>query len=73
MVPGVELKLVEHPDGKGLEQYVLHRSVARRQKEPAMLRKQWERLLGKLERMAEVCASERGRTWLPSSDGSGGG
>jgi len=51
VVPGVEVKLVEHPDGKGVEQYVLCRSVARREKEAAMLRTQWERLLGKLERI----------------------
>lgn len=35
--PGVEVKLVSHPDGQGQEQYVLCRSSARRQKEAAMI------------------------------------
>jgi transposase len=47
---GVEVKLVEHPDGQGNEQYVLCRSSARRQKEAAMLELQRQRLLAKLER-----------------------
>jgi transposase len=51
VVPGVEVKMVAHPDGQGLEQYVLCRSAARREKEAAMLRTQWERLLGKLGRI----------------------
>lgn len=50
--PGVEAKLVEHPDGEGREQYVLCRSVARRQKEAAMLERQRVRLLAKLEQTA---------------------
>jgi transposase len=60
VVPGVEVKLVEHPDGKGAEQYVLCRSMARKEKEAAMLRTQWERLLGKLER---IDRSLRKRSW----------
>jgi hypothetical protein len=35
--PGVEVKLVAHPDGAEGEQYVLCRSSARREKELAML------------------------------------
>jgi transposase len=51
VAPGVEVKMIEHPDGKGAEQYVLCRSVSRREKEAAMLRQQFERLLRKLESM----------------------
>jgi transposase len=46
--PGVEVKLVEHPDGRGGEQYVLCRSSDRRNKEAAMLEQQRERLLARL-------------------------
>ena len=46
--PGVEVKLVDHPDGKGKERYVLCRSLARHEKEAAMLRHQRERLRQKL-------------------------
>lgn len=47
--PGVEVKMVAHPDGGGSEQFVLCRSKARREKEAAMLRQKFERLLSKLE------------------------
>ncbi len=50
--PGVEAKLVAHPDGQGGEQYVLCRSAARRQKEAAMLELQRQRLRAKLEQTA---------------------
>lgn len=46
--PGVEVKLVDHPDGKGKERYVLCRSLARHEKEAAMLRHQRDRLRQKL-------------------------
>jgi len=46
--PGVEVKLIDHPDGQGQERYVLCRSVARHQKEAAMLRRQRDRLRVKL-------------------------
>jgi hypothetical protein len=51
--PGLEAKLVPHPDGQGEEQFVLCRSQARREKEAAMLARQRERLgeeLGKIDR-----------------------
>ncbi|MBL9153519.1 MAG: IS1634 family transposase [Verrucomicrobiales bacterium] len=48
--PGVEVKLVEHPDGGGSEQYVLCRSADRRQKEAAMLDQQRQRLLAQLHK-----------------------
>lgn len=44
----VEVKLLPHPDGKGLEQFVLCRSAARREKEKAMLARQEQRLWQKL-------------------------
>jgi transposase len=44
----VEVKLLPHPDGKGVEQFVLCRSQARRQKEKAMLARQEQRLWQKL-------------------------
>jgi len=44
----VEVKLVDHPDGKGQEQYILCRSQARKEKEKAMLARQEQRLLEKL-------------------------
>jgi transposase len=44
----VDVKLLPHPDGKGLEQFVLCRSQARRQKEKAMLARQEQRLWEKL-------------------------
>jgi hypothetical protein len=35
--PGLEVKLIDHPDGGGQEKYVLCRSEARQAKEAAML------------------------------------
>jgi transposase len=49
--PGVEVKLLEHPDGDGTERYVLCRSRARHEKEAAMLRAQQARLRRKLEQI----------------------
>lgn len=49
---GVEARLVSHPDGDGLERFVLCRSAARAAKERAMLERQMERLtdeLGKID------------------------
>jgi transposase len=40
-VPGVEVKMVAHPDGAGIEQFVLCRSKSRREKEAAMLRQKF--------------------------------
>jgi len=48
---GVQAKLLAHPDGQGLEQFVLCRSSARALKEGAMLERQREKLqleLGKI-------------------------
>jgi transposase len=50
--PGVEVKLVPHPDGAGREQYVLCRSRARQAKERAMLELQCQRLRAKLAQTA---------------------
>lgn len=47
--PGVEVKVVAHPDG-GAEQYILCRSSARRQKEKAMIELQRQRLMAQLEK-----------------------
>jgi transposase len=60
--PGVEVKLVDHPDGRGQERYVLCRSEARHQKEAAMLRRQRKRLRAKLE---QIDASLRKRPQKP--------
>jgi len=49
--PGVEVKVVEHPDGQGRERYVLCRSVARHEKEAAMFRRQREGLRAMLEQI----------------------
>jgi transposase len=46
--PGVDVKLIDHPDGQGQERYVLCRSVARHEKEAAMLNRQRDRLRDKL-------------------------
>ncbi|MEW6160681.1 MAG: IS1634 family transposase [Verrucomicrobiota bacterium] len=46
--PDVEVKLLEHPDGQGTEQFVLCRSGARQEKEKAMLARQEQRLLEQL-------------------------
>jgi transposase len=48
--PGVEVKLVAHPEGKPDEQYVLCRSSARREKELAMLERQRQRLRAQLDK-----------------------
>jgi transposase len=48
VAPGVEVKLIDHPDGQGQERYVLCRSAARYQKEAAMLTRQRDRLRTKL-------------------------
>ena len=45
---GLEVRLVEHPDGEPGERYVLCRSGARAQKERAMLQRQSERLTQEL-------------------------
>jgi len=45
---GLEAKLLAHPDGRGLEQFVLCRSTARADKEAAMLARQMEALTGAL-------------------------
>jgi transposase len=54
----VKVKIVDHPDGQSRERYVMCRSLARHEKEAAMLRRQRERLLSKL---AQVDASLRKR------------
>lgn len=46
--PGLEARLVPHPDGRGEEQFVLCRSSARRDKEAAMLARQSEALCAQL-------------------------
>jgi len=61
VVPGVEVKMLAHPDGAGLEQFVLCRSQARREKEAAMLRGKFERLLAKLEEMDRSLRKRPGR------------
>jgi len=48
--PGVEVKLLAHPDGGQAEQYVLCRSAARREKEAAMIQLQRERLRAQLDK-----------------------
>ncbi len=48
--PGVEVKLVAHPDADSDEQYVLCRSSARRQKELAMLELARKRLRAQLDK-----------------------
>lgn len=59
---GVEVKLIDHPDGQGQEHYVLCRSAARHEKEAAMLRRQLQRLRFKLD---EIDASLRKRPGKP--------
>jgi transposase len=49
--PGVEVKLVPHPDGKTNEQYVLCRSSARREKEAAMIELARKRLRAQLDKL----------------------
>ncbi|MBN1675267.1 MAG: IS1634 family transposase [Kiritimatiellae bacterium] len=60
--PGVEVKLIDHPDAQGQERYVLCRSAARREKEAAMLQRQSDRLRNKLE---QIDASLRKRPQKP--------
>ena len=59
--PGVEVKLLDHPDGQGTERYVLCRSMARHQKEAAMLRLQRDRLRDRLVRMDAMLKRRSGR------------
>jgi transposase len=61
---GVEVKLVEHPDGQGRERYVLCRSKARHEKEAAMLQRQRDRLRTKL---TQIDASLRKRRAKPET------
>jgi transposase len=49
--PGVDVKLIDHPDGEGQERYVLCRSAARHEKEAAMLNRQRDRLRAKLDQI----------------------
>jgi transposase len=56
--PGVEVKLVDHPDGQGREQYVLCRSADRQKKEAAMLELKRQRLLAQL-RQADASLRKR--------------
>ena len=49
--PGVEIKLLAHPDLQGKEQYVIARSVDRAEKESAMLAQSKARLQTKLEQI----------------------
>jgi len=46
---GLEVKLVEHPDGNGSEQYIMCRSEERREKETSMLELKRQRLHTQLE------------------------
>jgi transposase len=48
---GVEVKLVDHPDGTGAEQYILCRSAGRQAKEWAMLERQQKRLRAELDKL----------------------
>ena len=66
--PGVEARMVSHPDGRGEESFVLCRSAARGEKERAMLERQMTRLTEELAKVdqglrrrpnAEVGAIER--------------
>ena len=58
--PGVEVKLVAHPDGRTSEQFILCRSSARRQKEAAILELQRQRLLAKLQQLDHSLAKRPG-------------
>ena len=55
---GVEARLVDHPDGRGQERFVLCRSGARAAKERAMLEKQMDRLT---EEMVKIDRSLQGK------------
>lgn len=60
---GLEARLVEHPDGDGMEKYVLCRSRERGKKEKAMLERQMTRLSEELWKMDEsLRATKRKRT-----------
>lgn len=59
--PGVEVKLVRHPDGRGEEQYVLCRSQARHEKEAAMLQRQREQLRAKLVQIDAALRRQKAR------------
>jgi transposase len=48
---GLEARLVEHPDGKGSEKYVLCRSTARAQKERALMERQSQGLASELNKI----------------------
>lgn len=61
---GVEVKLIDHPDGKGCERYVLCRSALRHEKESAMLNRQRDRLRMKL---MEIDASLKKRPQKPET------
>jgi transposase len=53
---GLEARMVEHPDGDGMEKYVLCRSLPRGEKEKAMLSRQMDRVtedLMKLDKMLQ--------------------
>ena len=54
--PGLEVRLVTHPDGEPGESYVLCRSAARAEKERAMLQRQSDRLAEALGRIAVALA-----------------
>lgn len=62
--PGLEVKLVDHPDRRGQERYVLCRSAARHEKESAMLQRQRDRLRNKL---AEIDAALKRRKARPEA------
>ena len=51
---GVEVKLVDHPDGTGAEQYILCRSAGRQAKERAMLERQQKRLRAELDKLHQT-------------------
>lgn len=56
--PGVEVKLIRHPDQEGGELYVLCKSAARQEKEAAMLELQCQRLK---QELAKIDATLKGR------------
>lgn len=49
--PGLEARIVDHPDGDGTEKYVLCRSTARAGKERAMLQRQIDNLTAELQKI----------------------
>jgi transposase len=64
VAPGVDVKLVNHPDGQGGERYVLCRSASRHEKESAMLNRQRDRLRIKL---MQINASLKKRPQKPDA------